>query len=369
MEQNRAQERREALFAYGGRHTMSFELLTVDGGILTCTRNGKNREVFAAVTAGLGYVGVIVGITYALLDVRALFVGRPADDELRVETHARQHGGFEATLRDLLGPPTWPGEPEAVYAIAGMNGKGVVHRTRYVAGGGRPLRTQPIAQAPGRMRMVMELLMWRQPIVQATWAFGYQVFYGLRSRFLDDLFGWTFVMDGNARAVSLFRRLGGEVLLVQQTFVIPGSPATAEASAARTAGFMAEASRAFEASGFVPALFDVLHLPADPGRDQGGLAVTVAFFLFDRARLAPLVSCLVELSRICRGLGGHVHLVKDVYARPEDLAAMHAGRIAEVVAVRARLDPKGVLRNDFIDRVIGPAARAPDRVTPVQTAA
>jgi decaprenylphospho-beta-D-ribofuranose 2-oxidase len=347
-------------FGRESRHVVRFDLLTVGDRILTCEPEGENRDVFAAVTAGLGFVGVIVSITYALLDLRALIDGRPKDQELRVETRARMHRGFEATVADLLAPPTWPGEPEAVYAILGLNGRGVVHRTRYVAGG-EDLPPQPIAQRPGPVRMVGEWLMWRGAINRAAWAFGFSVFYGLRRHFLDDVFGWTFVMDGNARAVSLARRLGGEVYVLQQTFVIPGSPATAGASAARTAEFMRDASRQLEAGGFVPTLFDVLYLPPDPGRDEGGLAVTVAFILFDRARVDGLSACLCELSARCRQLGGHVHMVKDVHAHPEDLAAMHGARLEQLVTVRARLDPRGVLRNDFLDRVVTAAARAAGR--------
>jgi decaprenylphospho-beta-D-ribofuranose 2-oxidase len=165
-------------------------------------------------------------------------------------------------------------------------------------------------------------------------------------------------MDTNVRAASLYRRLGGEVYFAQQTFVIPGSPATVSASSARAGGFMREAARRLAACGFAPALFDVLYLPPDAGRDEGGLAVTAAFVILDRARVDPLADCLVELATLCRSLGGRVHLVKDVHARAEDLAAMHAGRIEQLFAVRARLDPQGVMRNDFLDRVLIPARNA-----------
>jgi hypothetical protein len=64
----------------------------------------------------------------------------------------------------------------------------------------------------------------------------------------------------------------------------------------------------------------------------------------------------VDLSAVCRRIGGYVHLVKNVHARPEDLAAMHGPRLAQHFAVRRRIDPRGVMRNDFFDRIFAPCA-------------
>ena len=336
------------------RHVTRFELMTVDGRTLVCAREGEHADAFAAVTAGLGYVGVIVSVTYALLDLRALLVVAPPGAELRVETDVRVRAGFDAIVDDVLTARPATGEPEAVYAVATLDERGAVHRSRYVARGG-PLRPLPIARPPDLPRLVLECLMWPAPVGRAMWRIILGGYYRLRTSFLDDLASFTFCMDANARAVALVRGLGGEVYLVQQTFVIPAAPAARAASVTRVAGFMRAAARRLTEGGLSPTLFDVLYLPPDAGRDPGGVAVTVAFVTTERARVDALAAILIELSAACRSAGGHVHLVKDVHARPADLAAMHARRLDQLFAVRTRLDPRGVMRNDFFDRVLAAA--------------
>jgi len=312
------------------------------------------------VTAGLGYLGVITRITYALLDLRHLRAGRPAGEHLQVETHVRRHASHASLVAELLDTIPSPDAPEAVYAVTSPGGAGAVHRSRYVAGGGR-LRPLPVSRRPTPARVVLEGLIWPEAVGQATWRFIFDGYYRVRTRFLDDLFGFTFCMDTNDLATSLYRRLGGAVYLAQQTWMIPGSPADREASIARVAGFMGEVARRLGAQGTPPTLFDVLYIAPEPGRDDGGFAVTAAFVTMDRARVGAVACCLVELSALCGTLGGRVHLVKNVHARPEDLAVMHAGSLRRHFAVRRRLDPDGVMQNAFFDRILAPCAPPPPR--------
>jgi hypothetical protein len=342
--------------------------MTTSGAILRCAREGENADVFAAVTAGIGYVGVITRITYALLDLRHLVAGRPEGVGLQVETRVRRHGSFEAIVGELLDTLPSPGAPEAVYAVTSPDGTGAVHRSRYVAGGGT-LRPLPISRRPSPARLALEGLMWPEAIGQAMWKVIFGGYYRVRSTFLDDLFGFTFCMDTNERATALYRRLGGAVYLVQPTFLIPGAPGTREASIARVSGFMREVAARLDAEGTPPTLFDVLYVAGEPGRYAGGFAVTAAFVTADRARVDVIGRCLVGLSGLCLRLSGHVHLVKNVHARPEDLAAMHAPRLAQHFAVRRRLDPRGVMRNDFFDRVFAPSAPPSSRPRPRALAA
>jgi decaprenylphospho-beta-D-ribofuranose 2-oxidase len=60
---------------------------------------------------------------------------------------------------------------------------------------------------------------------------------------------------------------------------------------------------------------------------------------------------LVQLSRACRALGGRVRLTKNVHADPEDLAAMYAQTLPRFRELKRRLDPDGLIRNEFLNRV------------------
>lgn len=328
-------------------HVAGLDLVTADGRVLHCTRDNEHRDVFHAVAGGLGYVGVVTRITYTLLDLRSLVADRGAATGLQVETRATRLRTFEALGEALLPAPDAV-EPEGIFAVAFLDGRSVVHRSRYVAGA-RP-RPMPISRRPSPLRIAFELLMWWPPIARVLWSFIYGVFYRLRTTFVDELFGYTFMMDTNARAASSFRRRLGDVYFVQETYVVPVTPDDRAGSAARLGRFLRQLGVRLAARGITPNLLDVLYVRGS------GYAVTVAFVTRDRARAAGLAACLVELSRLCQAFGGHVHLVKNVHAEPEVLAAMHGARIGRMLAVKRRLDPTHVLANAFFERVIVAAA-------------
>jgi decaprenylphospho-beta-D-ribofuranose 2-oxidase len=168
-----------------------------------------------------------------------------------------------------------------------------------------------------------------------------------RARCVDTLLDYTFCMDGDTRFRTLGRRLGFALRFVQQSFAVP-----AEACAE----LLERARREFRAAGIVPMLIDVLHCPADRallsatyGRD--GLVVSFAFSPRTDGRLARIRGALVRLSRACRALGGRVRLGKSVHADPDDLAAMYEATLPRFRALKCRLDPDGLIRNEFLGRV------------------
>jgi FAD/FMN-containing dehydrogenase len=83
------------------------------------------------------------------------------------------------------------------------------------------------------------------------------------------------------------------------------------------------------------------------------MLITVAVQGITKADAAGVIGLLKRLSRACGELGGSVHLVKNVYAEPEDLRAMYAPAVAKFLELKKQLDPKGVLRNAFFDRLTG----------------
>ena len=61
--------------------------------------------------------------------------------------------------------------------------------------------------------------------------------------------------------------------------------------------------------------------------------------------------------------GGRVYLVKNVHVKPDTLKAMYAEQAEEFFAIKAEVDPDGILRNEFLEKrfpelLAGPVAAA-----------
>ena len=65
---------------------------------------------------------------------------------------------------------------------------------------------------------------------------------------------------------------------------------------------------------------------------------------------------LRALSRLCRRLGGRVHMTKHVETDREDLHAMYGDAFDRFLALKRRYDPRGLLENEFFDRIFGPSS-------------
>ena len=69
--------------------------------------------------------------------------------------------------------------------------------------------------------------------------------------------------------------------------------------------------------------------------------------------IAKLREELEAASAVCAELGGRVHLVKNVCASPEQLHGMYTQAMDAFLDLKKRLDPDGILRNNFFERVFG----------------
>jgi FAD/FMN-containing dehydrogenase len=156
-------------------------------------------------------------------------------------------------------------------------------------------------------------------------------------------------MDGNVRAKALALRWGVAMRSVQQSYVVP----TAELF-----GFLNHAAAAFREAGVYPNLLDALYLPPDgflmsSSRDLAGFCVSFVFQGVAPAKLRRVTACLTSLNKECLERGGRLHMVKNVFATPEELRRMYKGAFDELASLKARVDPQSVLVNDFYRRTVG----------------
>jgi FAD/FMN-containing dehydrogenase len=230
----------------------------------------------------------------------------------------------------------------------------MVVRSRYVNTSRRkPLR---LLHEPERwLRRLFDLAL-RAPWLNALgWWLTFRVLFRRPRTYVDGFEDFTFFMDGNVHARRLGQRLGLAMRVLQQTFVVP---------AAAAAAFLDEMSAALDRRRLVPTMFDVLFAPADegfllsPGNRLAGYAISFAFDTSRAATRARARQFLIWATGRCRAAGGRLSLVKHVCADAGDIAAMYGERLDGFLALKRRLDPDGLLHNEFFERVLAAAASA-----------
>jgi decaprenylphospho-beta-D-ribofuranose 2-oxidase len=172
-------------------------------------------------------------------------------------------------------------------------------------------------------------------------------------------------MDGNVRAKRVAQSLGMPMSTVQQTFMLPFDWAAREESLKRLVVFLEQLDAITTRDEIPPTLLDILYLVSDKfllsaNHGMDAFAVTLAFETSDQESVNRIRRALTELSSHARAAGGRVHLVKNVHAHAGDLDAMYAHALPEFVRLKQLVDPDGLLRNEFLERVF-PAHFPPRR--------
>ncbi len=314
-----------------GDHVQGLELVTVRGERLRLTRDD---DAFFGVTGGLGYLGAIASVDLKLIE-------NPHD---QVETRVVAAGPIAEVLA-ACAPASLPpgGEVTAFAALLPDLRRGMAYQSRYVSGE----RLRPygsVHQPRSIVRLIGELLLRTHLGARVIWKLGWLT---RKARYVDPILDYTFFMDGNVRARRFGRRLGFEMRVLQQTFVVP----------VEAGGELIErARRLFCEARLVPMMADVLYCPSDRAllsatHELDGFVASFAFAPRTAGRLARTRDAFVRLSKACRELGGRVHLTKHVHAEPGDLAAMYERTLPRFRELKRRLDPDGLIRNAFLERV------------------
>jgi decaprenylphospho-beta-D-ribofuranose 2-oxidase len=358
-----------------GHHIKRFRIVTPNGDRLECPRPADanhpttlGERVFCGAIGGMGFLGAVTEITYELL-----YVGQ-TNGKIGVESYVTKYDTF-AKLADELVPltqrvheehflklrPAAAATPTCVYSAdyaAKGDHRALLCTSRYTTSTDRiPM---PQDEPNTAIRVVVEWLMrvtWLTPLMWSIFFFVLKV----NKRYVDDLEGFTFMMDGNTHAKEIAARFGIKLKAIQQTFIIPAVSEKVGWTTARDrlVEFIDAAQKRFEEGGILPTLFDILFIPRDDrfllsaswGLD--GFAVSFAFETNDDKALARVRAALCELAEVCHRLDGRVHLVKNVNAERATLASMYEKTLPDFRALKAEVDPKRVLVNAFLEKVVG----------------
>jgi decaprenylphospho-beta-D-ribofuranose 2-oxidase len=366
--------------AYGkeGRRVESFELLTTEGDLLQCSEPPagadwedltREQRAFRGAIGGFGYLGAVVSITYKLLRVE----GAREGGKIGVRSFAREYETFDRLARDLV-PATEqayseesdPNDPEKLDAIwsAIIPGRSGSKRFLFFTSAFTPKseRRRLIQHRPKLLvRIPFEWLMRAGWTSHLLWSLIFRLGFR-RDEYIDDLEGFTFFMDGNARAKRAGKAFGFSMRNIQQTFVVPFDPKGAgwQSGHDSLVEWLDTAQRLLEERGLTPTLYDVLFLPGDEPflmsstAAGAGFAVSYAFETSRESTLRGAQEAFSDLSEILwEKFGGRVHLVKNVFASKQTLAEMYGDSAKRFFALKDELDPAGILRNDFLDRTFG----------------
>jgi len=320
------------------RHVLAISLCTPAGG-LTELSPRADPDLFYATLGGMGLTGVVVEATLAVEPLASPWVAADVDrtdgleQTLELMAEGERHRYSVAWL-DMLAEG--PKMGRAVLSRADPLPSGAVSsRPRERTGGSsdpRAMSRAPVLHVPrgfpavllrpGGMR-AFNALRWRASPSRE------------RGRAVA-LAPYLFPLD----ALGEWNRLYGHAGLIQYQLAIPS-------------GREAELLRCFELmrrhrlpvylavfKRFGPAFGGPMSFPID------GWTLAV-----DLPAGAPgLRAALDELDELVAGAGGRVYLTKDARLKRDVLAAMYP-RLDEFHALRARVDPEGVLRSDLALRL------------------
>ena len=353
-----------------GTRVKSFVFLTVAGRKLDCSPpvdpsapSTLEERIFLGAIGGLGYLGAFLSITYEVL--WAAQPGRP----IGVATRVHKCASFEELANELVpaarqmhlqdSDPCDPAKGDAVYSAVGPRpGKrqSLLFKSTFTD---RPERKRMLLFQPDSWyRVPIELLIRWKRFNRALWwlSFSTRIGYKQDDRYVDDLQGYTFFLDGNVRAkrrVRSWTRL--RLKTIQQTFIVPDDQE-------RLVDWLQRTQQFLECRELRPTLTDVLYLPKDlpfpmsATSDMAGFAVSYAFETSRKRELARVSEAFHELADVLhKRYGGRVYLVKNVRASKETLAAMYGEHAKTFFELKADtdVDPDRVLCNEFLERTFG----------------
>lgn len=335
-------------------------LMTAEGELLDCDREGPHADLFDALPGSVGVLGALLSVEHALVDVRHL----AADDgSVRVKTFARKHPNARSLLADLaleLRAPRSARCPRGAYGLL-IPGSGALRfRSTYTRERGG--RRMPNHRRRDPLRGLVEQMFRMPTINHAVWRAIFAHYYRDGDGFVDDVEDFAFFMDAGTTVRAHAARLGLSSALVQQVLEVPFD---ASAAAVRAAdALVAGCERLCRDHAVRPVTWDVLAIRDDaPGRTHA-LRFAMAIALPGSAEEGRARRLLGAQARLAAEHGARVLWGKGVYADADTLAATARDPLARLAALKRRWDPHGLFGGPFYERVLRPAMlRATQRPT------
>jgi decaprenylphospho-beta-D-ribofuranose 2-oxidase len=198
------------------------------------------------------------------------------------------------------------------------------------------------------VRVLVEWLIRSECLNGLLWRYAFRYGYRNWSRYLDDLDGFTFFMDGNVHAKRVARRFGVTLKTIQQSFVVPADRSLV--------AWLEYGQALLQERRLQPTLLDVIYLPQDlpfplsATADGPGFAVSYGFETNRAAKLEKVADAFRTMSdHLLKEFGGKVYLVKNVRASERTLADMYGANASSFFALKDELDPHWVLCNTWLE--------------------
>ena len=308
------------------RHVLSIALCLPGGELVESTPHA-DRELFEATLGGMGLTGVIVQATLAVEPLASPWVAEDLDRTEDIEQTLALLSDHDSRRWSVAWLDLLAGGPRMGRALVSRADPWPAERDRGLALSEQPRVEIPRGLPSGLLRpslvRAFNAARWRRSPRRAR---GRRVGLGAYLFPLDALGSWS--------------RLYGAQGLVQYQLVVPVGE---EAQIVRCV----ELLRARDLPVYLAVLkrFGAFH--------GGPLSFPIEGFTLalDLPGGAPgLRGALDELDGIVAEAGGRVYLSKDVRMRKDALPAMYP-QLDRLNAVRARVDPHGVLRSDLASRL------------------
>ena len=382
------------------RYLLAFTLMTLDGEMHHCSaaspRGSLECELFAAVPGSLGYLGIVIEARYRLrpladpgtpLGVRThttfVEIGLLADQSATMSTEARRAAERQRAAaaqdalaalvarlqhwRDELVEARRDGDESAdrdgSYATIfwardpSRSVRASFATVNYVTGTPRACDRSMLNHRDSYLRLIGGFGFAEpgtEASIQDLWWLGSshcQPTYNL-----DPVEDFTFFQDANTRAQNAVEDTW-RLTATEEAYCVPWDAAMP---------FLVELDAVVRAHVHFPSLVDLLYAPKDlewqPGMrhplsataDGDALVVTVAYLDRNGERWECTRAVYRALASSCARYGGKIYLAKTVEAEPADLRTMYAAGAQRIRELKSRVDPRGLIANEFWDRVLAP---------------
>ncbi|MBN8613171.1 MAG: FAD-dependent oxidoreductase [Deltaproteobacteria bacterium] len=334
-------------------------LVTADGSIIACDREGPHAALFRGLPGSVGLLGVLTSVEHRLIDLRHLAA---ADGSLRVRTVARKHPDARSLLADLaleLHEPPSTRAPRGAYGLLIPGGAALLFHSMYTHA--PRARRMPNHRRKDALRVLLERALRVPTVNRAVWRGIFAHYYADGDHFVDDAADFAFFMDARTTARGPAQLLGLTSALVQQVIELPfvgtvGACRDVGALIDRCAGLCLR--HAIEPMGW-----DVLPVRGDPPMRSHTLRLSTTIALGETDDEGKAAALFAAQASAALDHGGRVLPGKGVYADTATLAASCKEQLVALARLKEQWDPSGLFGGPFYRDVLRPAMQRASRAS------